>query len=162
MGAIEGAGIEGEFVVMNDDFFILQPWTYRREHKSTLDEYIATGGASGGYLRMVEQTKLILEAHGVKGGLFYGLHTPAVYDAGKLVELVREFDGQTYLLKTLYCNLHPMPSVKRPDVKVHKWQDEPPADDMFSTADHCARALTFRAWMRERFPDPSPYERGAA
>lgn len=161
VGAIEGAGIEGEFVVMNDDFFILKPWTYRREHKGTVEEYAASGGSSGGYLKMVLTTRDILAAHGVEEPLFFGLHTPAVYDAQKLVDLVREFEGQTYLLKTLYCNLFPMPSVKRPDVKAHDWTGEPPADDMFSTSDQCARSLAFKAWMRQRFPTPSPYERGA-
>lgn len=161
MGAIEGAGIEGEFVVMNDDFFILKPWTYQREHKATIDEYIEGGGASGGYLSMVKRTKEMLAAHGVKDALFYGLHTPAVYDARKLVELVREFTGESYLLKTLYCNLHPMPSKQRPDVKAHEWTGAPPAEDMFSTSDRCARSLSFRGWMRRRFPRPSPFERGA-
>lgn len=151
------AGISGDFIVMNDDMFILKDWKFRQQHRGTIDEYLAEGNASGGYRVMVECTKEILLAHGVKNPKFYGMHKPTVFNAAKLVDLVREFEGQSYLLRTLYGNLYPARSVKCDDVKMHKWT-VPPAGDVFSTSDRCARALACRNWLKVRFPHPSMFE----
>src|SRR5688500_8762660 len=62
--AVRKAGISGEFVVMNDDFFLLKPWKHRHEHRGTIDEYLADSRASGSYRVMVARTKEILQAHG--------------------------------------------------------------------------------------------------
>lgn len=158
--AIDRAGIEGEFIVMNDDMFVLRPWRFRREHRCTIEEYLASGVPRGSYLQAVKRTRAVLAAHGVAEPLFFGLHTPTVYDAQMLREMIREFEGESLLLRTVYGNLVPGPSAQRADVKAHAWDGAPPADDVFSTSDKCERQRGFRAWIRARFPHRSVYEKG--
>lgn len=158
LAAIHQAGIEGDFVVMNDDMFILEPWAFRHEHRGTIDEYLATAAAKGGYRRRAAHTRDILRAHGIADPLFFGLHTPTVYDAGRLIDLVAQFKGERYLLRTLYHNLFPAPAEQRDDVKVRQWSGDLPARDVLSVSDMCSFDPRFRAWISERFPGPSPYE----
>lgn len=144
--------------VMHDDIFLLRPWAFRHENRGTMEEYLASGGASGEYRQHVIETMDILAAHGVKDPLWFGLHTPTVYDRGALVDLIEDFDGQRYLLRTLYHNLHPQPSERREDVKVRGWS-RPAADmDVLSISDSCARSVAFRRWIADRFPRKSVYE----
>lgn len=145
------------FVVMNDDMFILKPWTFTHENRGTVAEYLETGRAKGDYLAHILATVDILKAHGVDEPLWFGLHTPTVYERAKLIELVREFTGKRYLLRTLYHNLFPQPSARRDDVKLRQWA-EPGDVDIVSTSDECGRDPAFIAWVNARFPEPSPYE----
>lgn len=145
------------FVVMNDDIFVLSPWTFRHEHRATIEGFLGGGSPKGEYRRHLMETRAILKAHGVSDPLFFGLHTPTVYERGKLIELVNEFRGKRYLLRTLYHNLFPQPSALRSDVKVRRWDDEPETD-VVSISDMVARDPRFLKWIDGRFPSPSPYE----
>ena len=161
LAAVKQGGIEGDFIVMNDDMFILEPWSFRHEHRGTIDEYVASAAAKGGYRRRAEHTRDILLAHGVAEPLFFGLHTSTIYDASRLIDLVTKFKGERYLLRTLYHNLFPAPANRRDDVKVRQWTGDLPAHDVLSVSDMCAFDLRFRDWISARFPDPSPYEKPA-
>lgn len=156
--AIRQCEIVGEFVVMNDDMFLLRSWSFRHEHRGTIDEYLATGRAAGGYHARIVSTRAILKAHGVDEPMWFGLHTPTVYDSAKLADLVKEHRGKSYLLRTLYHNLFPAPAERREDVKVREWTGDVPADDVLSISDSCAFDPAFRAWLEARFPEQSPYE----
>jgi hypothetical protein len=161
VAAVEQCGIDGEFIVMNDDMFILEPWSVRHEHRGTIDEYLASETAKGGYRRRAEHTRDILRAHGVAEPLFFGLHTPTVYDASKILDLVSQFKGERYLLRTLYHNLFPAPATYREDVKVRQWGTRDLPADVMSVSDMCAFDPRFRAWIHARFPEPSSYEKPA-
>lgn len=161
LAAVEQAGISGDFIVMNDDFFILKPWSFQHEHRGTIDEYIATKAAKGGYRRRAERTRDLLTAHGVSDPLFFGLHVPTIFNAERLAELVAEFKGERYLLRTLYHNLFPSPSVRRADVKVRQWPGDAIDSDVLSISDGCAFDPRFRDWISALFPEPSPYEKPA-
>ena len=145
------------FIVMNDDIFVLEPWTFRHENRGPVEAYIASGGPKGDYLAHLVSTSNMLKAHGVSDPLFFGLHTPTVYDRARLLGLVKEFKGKRYLLRTLYHNLFPQPSIRRDDVKVRAWTGET-VEDVLSISDECARAPAFVDWISARFPNPSPYE----
>ena len=158
VAAIGAAGIQGDFLVMHDDMFALKPWTFRHEHRCTIDEYLGSHLAAGQYRAYVESTRDILQAKGIETPLWYGLHTPTVYDAQRLVAMVEGFAGHRFLLRTLYHNLNPAPSERRPDVKARLWT-EPAADtDILSISDDCARSAGFRRWIAARFPDKCQYE----
>jgi hypothetical protein len=157
--AVEQAVETEKFVVMNDDFFLLRPWTFRHENRGTIEEYLASGLPQGRYRLHIEWTRDILKAHGVADPLWFGLHTPTVYERDKLKGLIADFKGQRYLLRTLYHNLFPQPSYRREDVKVRHWLGTPPADlDVLSISDTVAASRAFHAWLEAQFPYPSPYE----
>lgn len=146
------------FMVMNDDIFVLAPYQFRHEHRCTIDEYLESGAPKGDYRKHLVSTQEILKAQGVDRPLFFGLHTPTVYEREKFVRLVKKMGAQRYLLRTLYHNLFPQPSVRRDDVKVRQWVGEPASADVLSISDECARDPRFAEWISARFPDPSPYE----
>lgn len=158
MRALEAAGTTGDFVVMHDDIFALEPWAYRHEHRGAVSEYMTSGGAMGPYRRALRSTYEILRAHDVDEPLFFGMHTPAVYDAGRFADLVREFRGQRYLTRTLYHNLFPQPGVRREDVKLKQWNGDAPPVGILSISDEVGRNPRFRSWIEARFPVPSAYE----
>ncbi|MDQ7262255.1 hypothetical protein NM680_10665 [Paracoccus sp. PS-1] len=153
------AGVSSRFIVMHDDIFVLRPWKFRHEDRGTIDEYLRSSSAAGQYRAQTRATRDILIAKGVERPLFFGLHTPTVYERDKLVALIEEYAGHAYLLRTLYHNLHPQPSVRRDDVKLHRWSKPPRSQDVVSISDSVALDRAFCRWIDERFPEPSPYER---
>lgn len=158
VAAIRAADIRGDFIVMHDDIFVLQPWAFRHEHRCTIDEYLKGGQAAGQYRSYIESTRDLLIAKGISDPLWFGLHTPTVYNAHRLVGMVEGFSGHRYLLRTLYHNLFPAPSVRRPDVKARLWGEPGPDADVLSITDDLARGAGFRSWIASRFPDKSRYE----
>lgn len=157
--AIDRAGVTGRFVVMHDDIFLLEPWAYRHEHRGSVADYLARGAPMGTYRQVLRTTAELLRAHGVDEPLFYGMHTPAVYDAAQFADLVREFKGKRYLTRTLYFNLFPQPGTRREDVKLKHWSGDVPASGILSISDDVGRNPKFRSWIDARFPLPSDYER---
>lgn len=161
LAAAEQGHLTDEFIVMHDDIFILEPWTFRHEHLCTLREYLASGRSAGDYRERAQSTRELLTAHGVEEPIWYGLHTPTVYDRDKLVDLIHEFEGRAYLLRTLYHNLHPAPSERAQDVKLRGgWNNKVPAH-LLSASDGLAIETGFRDWLMKRFPDRSRYEHRA-
>lgn len=158
LAAAETAVETDQFIVMHDDIFVLEPWTFRHENRGTIEEYLANGNPSGLYRSHVEWTRDLLKAHGVSDPLWFGLHTPTVYDREKLIDLITDFRGERYLLRTLYHNLFPQPSTRREDVKRRTWAGSP-SGDVLSISDQCAWKSSFLAWASKRFPRPSIYEK---
>ena len=152
--------VQGEkFVVMNDDIFLLGPWDFRHENRGTIADYLGSGSSKGEYRQRVEDTFDILRGLGVAEPLFYGLHTPTVYERAKLLDLVADLRGKTYLLRTVYHNLFPSPSVRAKDVKIRQWTgQEAEGLSVLSITDGLARDPRFTAWMHARFPDACRYE----
>lgn len=158
LAAVQQADISGDFVLMHDDIFVLEPWAFQHGDRGTIREY---RDAAGDYLSRLTSTASILRAHGISDPLFYGLHTPTVYNVGRLNDVIREFPMPRfkYLLRTLYHNLFPQPSVRRDDVKLKDWNDTiTKPTDILSISDNVAVMLSFRQWIEARFPRPSVYE----
>lgn len=158
LAAAETAVETDQFIVMHDDMFILEPWAFRHENRGTIEEYLSTGNSTGMYRSHIEWTRDLLNAHGVTDPLWFGLHTPTVYDREKLIGLILDFKGERYLLRTLYHNLFPQPSARRDDVKRRAW-GAPPTGDVLSISDRCAWEKPFLSWVSKRFPRPSIYEK---
>lgn len=159
--AMVRADVSDEFIVMNDDIFILQPWTFRHENRGTVRETIADPTVKGEYRERITSTANLLRAHGIDDPLFFGLHTPTKYSRVKLVELMREFPmpKHKYLLRTLYHNMFPQASIRRDDVKIKSWiEGVEYMNDILSIADNVAFLPSFKSWINERFPVASRYE----
>lgn len=153
------ASESAQVVVMHDDMFIMRPWEFRHEDRGSLAGYLASGRAAGGYRIALEATLDILSGLGFENPLFFGMHTPTVYDRAKLIEVIREFQGRAVSLRTIYHNLHPRPSETREDVKLHSWMMPRVIPDVLSISDNVAANIGFREWIARQFPERSPYER---
>lgn len=148
-----------DVVVMHDDIFILRPWRFAHENRGTIEEYLSTGGAHGGYRAAVERTRDILHSEGISDPLFFGLHTPTVYDRQNLIDLIGAHRGTSVLLRTLYHNLFPQPSSRVRDVKRGGWSEIARPDAVLSVSDNAAADAGFRLWIASLFPERSRYER---
>lgn len=158
--AINRVDVSDQFLVFNDDFFILKPWTFQHEHRDTIEGVLTDSDVQGDYRHRIVQTRSLLRSVGVTDPLFFGLHTPTKYDRQKLVDMMREYPmpKYKYLLRTLYHNLYQQPSVQRADVKVKSWPVDEIASDALSISDNVASDPAFKTWINERFPNPSVYE----
>jgi hypothetical protein len=163
--------LSDEFVLMNDDFFVLAPvdavpvW-----HDGVL---------SGRALRTAHQDKRrdetlrVVEALAAPhaGRLSYELHVPIVMHRhlmGALMRRVEElrpgrrgvFDPPVWK-RTLYGNVaHPGEGTRHADVKIRDFDRVPAVGDLFtSTSDYTWRRGQVGRWLRERFDRPSPFER---
>jgi hypothetical protein len=158
---MRGIDLSEDFIVMNDDIFVLKPWTFQHQHRDTIDAALSDPSVKGDYHARILATRALLRSHGVTDPLFYGLHTPTVYNRSKLVEMMREFPmpRYKYLMRTLYHNLFPQPSIRRDDVKVKSFGDNTVLPtDVLSISDNVAAITEFRNWIDDRFPRPSQYE----
>lgn len=158
--AIRQADVSDDFIVMNDDIFVLKPWTFHQEHKSRLDEALANPAIKGDYRARIVSTAGLLRSVGIHEPLFYGLHTPTIYSRSRLIDMMRDFPMPRckYLMRTMYHNLYPQPSIQRTDVKVKVWTEESEAGDILSISDGVARLPLFQEWLNRQFPVASVYE----
>lgn len=105
MAAIE-AGISDNFLLMNDDFFMLKDFraaTYPRYHKGEMPDE-----AKNKYQEAIVNTKHILQNLG-KSVLHYGVHCPMRINGKKYLQLARfykkDFAGGAISARCLYGNL---------------------------------------------------------
>ncbi|GGK89211.1 hypothetical protein [Mangrovihabitans endophyticus] len=161
--------VSDRFVLMNDDFFALQPveeipvW-HRGPVGDHLANHRATGNAKMAGRRM--DTLDMLEAIGVPGRLDYELHTPMVMDKAVLAEVigradrVRTVKSEPVGKRTLYGNAAVVGGEVHADVKIRWFRDVPADGDLFvSTSDHTWSTGAVGRWLRRRFGQPCRYER---
>ncbi|MFG6605268.1 hypothetical protein ACGYLM_01475 [Sulfitobacter sp. 1A10445] len=154
------ADVSDDFILMNDDFFALQPMKPTYQYRQTLKEALQ-GDAGGVYLEAIENTHAMFP-----DGLDYSLHTPFVYNKAKLAEAIEACGDRPMLLRTVYGNLHSIGGEKMDDVKIHTARDFSlfwhvtgfDGLDSISTSDETVLSKTFQEWIAARFPEPCVYE----
>jgi len=158
--------LSDEFVLMNDDFFVLEPvdavpvWhagvltnrpVLRKHHDRRRDATLA-----------------VLATLGSPGRLSYELHVPMVIHRRLMLALMDEADAlrpagaDPVWKRTLYGNLaHPGVGELHTDVKARDVFDVPADGQLFvSASDFTWRRGAVGRWVRTRFPDRCRYERG--
>lgn len=150
--AIE-AGISDEFLLMNDDFYMLKdfeaskyPYYYQGEIKDD---------ASTAYKKVIYNTKKILEENGFSTR-HYGVHCPMRIEGKKYLEIERYLDkpaSPRCLYGNMFCKGQRVADCK--------------GDEMISNRTGC---YSTRDWigkdvfnqLRELFPEPSKWEKEEA
>lgn len=172
--------VTDRFILMNDDFFILQP-TRRVEplHRGTLDEFITqmahTGGGQLSWHRRAIETRRTLEMLGLDpaGLLSYELHVPMVIDRQTVLDSIADLEriGRTEMrhsmFRTRYGNLAGIGGRPVKDVKIstnQAWERAGGAQVVrtwryVSTQDETFNYGPAGAFLRNRFRTPSKYER---
>lgn len=171
MAACHSPEVTNDFILMNDDFFILQPTDYLEWHfRDTLDKVIQTFAlhGNGPYLRGMKRTKQILEDLGqaVHGPIkSYELHIPMVFNKRKriltveLQELVNP-NQDLFHSNTIYGNFWSMGGRRMKDVKIYDEKSLPPQNAQFlSTDDMSFKRGKVGEFVREKFPLRCIYER---
>lgn len=171
--ACDHSDISDRFVLMNDDFFVLQPVDQLPVlHCGPVDEWIASRSDTSYRLRAIRTRDLLVEL-GYDGSrlLFYELHVPMPVDRAVMMEAIKLMRGQrkpwTYNKRTLYGNLAGIGGERTTDCKIMddaKWDRLGGAATVeqwrfLSTIDGSFKYGKLGRWLRARFPDRSPYER---
>lgn len=121
--------ISANFILMNDDFFILEPIKsptkelnlYLGTVQSYIDKLKKRHPTGSAYITGMEQTKKFLQGLGVNDPLSYELHIPFVLNKKKFLkmfELPGVKDIHCFHKRTVYGNLHLKGGTDTQDVKI--------------------------------------------
>lgn len=153
-------GISDNFLLMNDDFFMLKPFdveNYPYYARGELEEYKEPSF----YQKTLNKTREYLIAKGIERPMAFNVHCPIIYNKKNFLTFEGlfhdvKFETIGYSWRTLYGNLF----VK--DYKIVN--DCKDYDDVFkeyetgclSTSDNCEKIL---AELEKRFPKKSRWEK---
>lgn len=165
--ACESPEVSERFVYFNDDFYVLRPMAEPPvTNIGPLDEMIAGyhqrfGPRPGLYTEGLMAMDRLLADIGYDAPLCYEGHAPMVVDKAGMLEALDIGRGMRVLhYRTLYGNLLGLGGERVPDRKIFGARDLPPDDWPFvSTSEQTFTTGLVGRWLRERFPQRSPYER---
>jgi hypothetical protein len=157
--------ISDPFVLLNDDFFVMEPLpdgvpTLHRGPVREVEGYYASRG-NGSYLRGLRETRDLLVSLGYDDPLSYELHVPLVVhkepmrqalDVGRRLDVLHK--------RTAYGNLAGLGGDQVEDVKVMWRGPRFPGGPFLSTLPDAFDNGMVGAHIRRTFAEPSPYERG--
>lgn len=154
-----------DFILMNDDFFILKPSTEkdlnmcRGPVEDVLKDYKDRFGTND-YIRGMEQTEIYLKDLGVEKPISYELHIPFLMNRKNVLKMFElpYIDSLSVIHKrTIYGNLFYKYSTEMEDVKVVKDRYIPIRSDRFLSCDDASWPRV-RKYIEKLFPNKSKYE----
>lgn len=160
--------LSSDFILMNDDFFILKPIKNPRKElnlcrgtiKDVLKEMSYRHSVDSQYMLGMKQAEIFLSDLGHPEPLSYELHIPMVMNKEKFLSIFQlpYIDSIKVLHKrTIYGNLFMKDSTKIRDVKVYRDFFTPIGSDKFlSTEDISFRRV--KGFLTELFPKKSEFE----
>jgi hypothetical protein len=155
--------ISDDFVLMNDDFYVINPVDLGYYYSGTIADRIKRNSVispNAVYTEKLKTTNLELKSLGIAQPLDYGLHIPMkMHKAG--LALAMNFP----MIRSAYGNLFEVGGEQRRDVKVYSgnlydglsydWDES----SEFLSSDDGSFTLLRNKLLRDRFPEPTPYER---
>ena len=164
----QDARLSDNFILMNDDFFILKPInnpeTELNLYRGTIQEVINEIGhryeTGSPYLTGMKQTHIYLRDLGYNKPLSYELHTPMVLNKKRFLALFSLPYIETIRkghIRSIYGNVYLKDSQEIRDVKVYRDFYTPLGSDKFlSTEDNSWPRI--KQYVGTLFPDKCPYE----
>lgn len=150
-----------EFVVMNDDIFIMEPMTVAPSWNRGLLVDHMRKVRTGPWRASLEATLAYLRSQGIGQPVSYEIHTPVTM-RGDMLEAVLAPHADAPVApqwRTLYGNVYGIESTQVRDTKitrtVMKFDHDRP---VLSTDDPTFRYCDVGRFIRGSFPKPSPYE----
>jgi hypothetical protein len=155
----EHPDISDQFILMNDDFFILEPTPHiPLYNRGKLKDVLAQRQPLNGYWQRGQNALTSLQSYGISDPLCFEMHLPAVFNKKRLARYLKlGLINDTQFLRTMYFNLTGEPSTFRFDVKIDDFE-KGVANDFVSTTDRFGRSAKFFAFIHRRFPEPCYYE----
>lgn len=160
---INDSRISDDFILMNDDFFIMNPvkeipymYSGLLLDKINIRQSVDYNGT---YTRLLFKTysELYSKAR-IRNPLDYELHVPIVFNKVKLSSVI----GSQGLWRSMYGNVNNVGGEVFKDIKIYA-KDHPLSNnivdmksDYLSTEDKVFDE--YKEWFQEKFPEPSPYE----
>lgn len=169
--AIDHPEVSEEFVLFNDDFFVMTPvddipTQHRGPVTGVFDEYHRTGRSASTWCQGMVGIIEVLRELGIPDPVSYELHIPMVLRKDRVREVLsiplrpsHEAARQSHK-RTLYGNYWAIGGEQVPDCKVRHRSQRMIRDGgpFLSTSDHLFRVSPVGRSIRAQFPEPSPYE----
>lgn len=167
--AMNTADVSEDFIIFNDDFFVMQPVTELKPlHRGNLDEIIAfyqTARGTGAYANNMANTRDLLKKLGLSEGLVsYAVHAPMQMNKLRrkiLQQAIIEcgYDHSSVQMRTLYGNFWRVGGEQIEDVKATTRDFEPSGDTVYlSSSDDTFKYGAIGQYVRERFNEKCKYE----
>lgn len=151
------------FVMMNDDFFIMQPTvTPPTWWRDTLADHIASIDAWSPWKQSLLAAQDWLRRRGIDDPISYELHVPLLVDKAKMAEALDEAAGFSPLYppqwRTVYGNRWGIGGDQHPDCKIGVDGTWDPTWPFLSCHDDSFANGPIGSHIRTTFPTTSPYE----
>lgn len=158
--AVLDSRLAEEFILMNDDFFIIRPW----EPVAYWGGLLYEKPAKDVYRKADTLTAKLLESLNIKPRNF-SVHTPMPMEKTKVIELLERYpytdkSKPCHSYKSLYGNTFNVKSEPGSNVKAGnlKALEMCKKGSLLSISDSVLKLKEFRDWIAELFPEPSKYE----
>lgn len=146
------------FVLMNDDFYILKkPDSFEYYYDGLLEEKIQSHINKNGlskYSRVLLNANKKLKRMGVDQPLNYDIHVPMFFDTQKLSQVVSISQAP----RSAYGNIFNVGGIQIEDVKIYKDSETIPANNYFLSTEDNSFSLV-RNKIISLFPEKTTYEK---
>jgi len=158
--------ISNNFVLMNDDFFIIKPIEkidqfYSGFLSDKIDKYVKITGSSM-YIKKLILTRTRLVDQGIQNPYDYELHIPMPMEKDKLNNVIKKYPS--CLWRSMYGNINSVGGTQMEDVKVYtnprhmaRSNDITENSVFMSTEDQAFKMMLDKVLIK-LFPDKSKYE----
>lgn len=173
--ATRSTQISDDFIMMNDDFFIMQkmqkmPTLNFGDMKNLISRYVARYPEGSRYIDSMKKLYEVLIERGYEAPISYELHVPMVINKQKVRSLRKHVDGSLYQFRTFYGNYFHVGGETVRDVKI--FIESRHNDSLYSSdpSQYLAGQTLLSAtggsfkrgiagdFIRNSFPDKSIYE----
>ena len=154
---------EDDFILMNDDFFVLNkidklPYYYSDDLEKLSGRISAAHGGPSAYTRRIDATRKWLK-ESKYATRNYELHVPIIFNREKLRRIFDINTEHKYATRSLYCNVDKVMGKKSQDMKIFDLDKLPRFSDTFvSTTDLSFAEGQVGKFIRALFKDKSRYE----
>lgn len=165
IAAMDDPRLSEDFVLMNDDFFIMEPIEYvpvlHRESLVKMIDWYYKKHQNSPYTQGLLRVFKRLEVMGINDALSYELHVPMVFNKTKfreILEMSMELEG--FGKRTLYGNIHDIGGDYFADVKfTNQLRPIEPFMPFVSTDEGSFTYHPIGEHLRQKFQKPSKYEK---
>jgi len=158
--ACESDEISDDFILMNDDFFIIEPTNIEYFQKGNLKDTVVEKEQfyhGSRYWCAMKRT-----AEEFDNPFDFELHFPIIYNKKRFLDLMDKYDMyKVYLHRSLYCNHYGITGPYLKDNKAYTINElmEKKSHPFFSTGDKCGSHCRFVRIMDGILPEKSTYEK---
>ncbi|NDL58639.1 hypothetical protein [Phytoactinopolyspora mesophila] len=159
--ACETDGVSEQFIYLNDDMFLMREFdNVPVYHRGLMSEFAKNRRLAGPYLRGAKNTLKLLTELGHHQPLSYEVHVPMVLDKTLMLKALEIGKHVNPLHKrSLYGNLVGLGGQRIQDPKVATKSAFDRRRPIISTSDDSFKRGQVGVFIRQRFPEPSRFER---
>lgn len=158
--------LSDDFVLFNDDFFVMQPITVQDLNvhwgtvQSVYDIYYKRNAGQTNWCKGMKQTQELMQKCGIEAPLCYDLHTPMVFNKHKFLQMF-DIEGVADIdvlhARSLYGNLYGVGGAYMYDVKYQGGDFEPKKYEKFLSCSN-AGFSKIKNFLDGKFKNKSEYE----